>query len=721
MLSTVLAIISVLLLGLAIILQRQGFVIQYVFFLRFPLLIALFMVLLPFLAGEDSPRIIQNWFELDFTGMVIVTCLSILLAGTVMYAAAVLFIHIAKRNDLPFWRSQHEQLKSGEDVSQRFPDWFNRWWFPISGLLAVPIVMACWRRSTNLPYRDRTSAILLGILCSLLFVIVAEVYHHWRKDKQSKPSTAQKLEPVMARVLPDKGVQSIKKGLDTEHDSIFRRGYAFVFFAVAFIIYIIGFFLLQPDRQTLPEAVPAIAYVLVLLMTLALVLSALSLLLDKYRVPVLLLLLVYLTWQYKVSDIDHYYKIDRSECPKNQNVVNYRFTNAYDDWAKQHAPDTYPTIVVVAASGGGITAALWTAHVLSNLQRDVDLKHQFGDSITMISAVSGSAVGSTYVINAFTSDGAPKDDVKLQAIKDQAARSSLGAVGWGLIYPDFWRALPTFFLPKELDRGWALEKRWGAGIIPAETSMRTWQEGIRQGWRPVPIFNATVSETGERLVITPVDLLTTPVNSFTTQEQSPDFRWPVRKLLYPGDDIAVLTAARLSATFPYVTPMARPDATDNCQENIYHVADGGYTDNFGILSALGYLREIEGKLQAERRKVVLVQIRASNPDTLPSPENNPSYFSMATGPFKTLLRVRTPVQVARNTALVEALRYEWQQKQIGQLDTVIFQLNNASPLSWHLSPTEIDAVQTEWVDRKNHCELVTLKRLLGVTGLSECL
>jgi Patatin-like phospholipase len=425
---------------------------------------------------------------------------------------------------------------------------------------------------------------------------------------------------------------------------------------------------------------------------------------------------MYIAVVYYSLDIDHYYKLDRAGCPnpENQNAGGYRFTNAYEDWAKQHAPDKYPTIVVVAASGGGISAALWTAHVLSNLQRDVDLKYQFGDSITMISAVSGGAVGSTYVINAFTSDGAPKDEVKLTAIEDQAVRSSLGTVGWGLIYPDLGRLLGVSWLVgEELDRGWALEKRWGAGIMPAEPSMRQWQEGIRQGWRPVPIFNATVSETGEQLVITPVDLLTTEAKSVTTQLQ-----WQVRKLLYPGDDIAVMTAARLSSTFPYVTPIARPDAADNCQENTYHVADGGYTDNFGILTALHYLKEIEGKLQAERRKVVLVQIRASDPKSKRTPESHPSYLSIATGPLKTLLRVRTPVQVTRNTAQIESLRYEWQQKEIGQLDTVIFQLTE-SPLSWHLSPTEKQDILKEWAKPENQRALVTLKRHLGVTGLSE--
>ena len=100
MVSTWLAIVGLAFAALALWLQRTTFFIQYVFFLRFPLLIALLMVLLPLLAGENNPKVVQNWFELDFVGMSIVAWLAILLAWAVMYAAGVLFFNVASRNDL---------------------------------------------------------------------------------------------------------------------------------------------------------------------------------------------------------------------------------------------------------------------------------------------------------------------------------------------------------------------------------------------------------------------------------------------------------------------------------------------------------------------------------------------------------------------------------------------------------------------------------------------
>jgi hypothetical protein len=53
--------------------------------------------------------------------------------------------------------------------------------------------------------------------------------------------------------------------------------------------------------------------------------------------------------------------------------------------------------VVVAASGGGITASLWTARVLTALQGEVGT--DFTRSIRLISSVSGGSVGTMYFLD----------------------------------------------------------------------------------------------------------------------------------------------------------------------------------------------------------------------------------------------------------------------------------------------------------------------------------
>ena len=60
--------------------------------------------------------------------------------------------------------------------------------------------------------------------------------------------------------------------------------------------------------------------------------------------------------------------------------------------------------------------------------------------------------------------------------------------------------------------------------------------------------------------------------------------------LYDGHsvDIALVSAARLSATFPIVSPSARA-AGSWPKRYRYHFVDGGYYDNYGMSTLLEWL------------------------------------------------------------------------------------------------------------------------------------
>ena len=140
--------------------------------------------------------------------------------------------------------------------------------------------------------------------------------------------------------------------------------------------------------------------------------------------------------------------------------------------------------------------------------------------------------------------------------------------------------------------------------------------------------------------------------------------------LYPGTDLAIATAARLSASFPLVTPMASPALPTTCNSKAFHLADGGYYDNFGIMAAIEVLEQV---LQAGfDRRVLLIEIRAS-PSYLAAPPNQGTTLGdEITGPFKTMLKVRWSSQLTRNDQDVRLLRERWQ----GSVDIlpVVFEL-----------------------------------------------
>ncbi len=77
-----------------------------------------------------------------------------------------------------------------------------------------------------------------------------------------------------------------------------------------------------------------------------------------------------------------------------------------------------------------------------------------------------------------------------------------------------------------------------------EATLASWAQETRSGSKPAVVFNATVMETGNRLLISRVAIPDTAAEQFAT--------------LYPGHDLSVVTAVRLSSAFPYLSPMARP-------------------------------------------------------------------------------------------------------------------------------------------------------------------
>jgi hypothetical protein len=182
-----------------------------------------------------------------------------------------------------------------------------------------------------------------------------------------------------------------------------------------------------------------------------------------------------------------------------------------------------------------------------------------------------------------------------------------------------------------------------------------WAVPMGQGRMPVIVFNATTVETGQRLLISPV-----------VGYGEGDQRDQPREFLCEQNPAAlslrVTTAARLSATFPYVSPISRPAECPGLGESErYHVADGGYVDNEGVFTAvdwldrlLAYYRERPPQEQPFDR-VLVVRIQPFPVDSLPEPDTGGPLLA-AFGPARTILEVRVASQMERNRRGLELLR-----------------------------------------------------------------
>jgi hypothetical protein len=320
----------------------------------------------------------------------------------------------------------------------------------------------------------------------------------------------------------------------------------------------------------------------------------------------------------------------------------------------------------------------------------------------MISTVSGGSVGAMYFLAQYDRPPATWNDGQLAAIREAARLSSLHAVAWGLLYWDLRRAYLPWMVGMYNDRGWALERAWRRGRLNS-VQLSAWRDGVLDGSRPAVIFNTTSTDTGERFLFS-----TTSVRRHPGQAAFDS--------TYPGRDVYVTTAVRLSATFPYVTPVSRAVTPDESASQP-HLADGGYFDNYGMASLLDWLdAALEGARASAVREVLIIQIRAGSSARKQDVETK-SWFYQLYAPLAAMLAVRDSGQLARNDTELALLVKRWRLEHLRNvtITPVVFDYPKDSvPLSWHLTRTEQCNIEREWHNRyADSPELKTVTTFLG--------
>jgi hypothetical protein len=222
------------------------------------------------------------------------------------------------------------------------------------------------------------------------------------------------------------------------------------------------------------RALPVLATILVIASFSLWALGGLGFLFDRYRVPVVtvLLLFLFLPKLLHVSDGEHYFlaaerKPDASIPPSPSQTLRIR----------RH--DKSEPLIIITATGGGIHSAVWTTEILGRLEKsfseDPKLGHSgpssysFHDHVLLASGVSGGSVGlMSYLLEYTASPAFDPAHLPIQRMNNAAGCSSIEDVAWGLEYYDlirfvwnFWFSRPGIVPP---DRNWALTKAFSRNL-----------------------------------------------------------------------------------------------------------------------------------------------------------------------------------------------------------------------------------------------------------------
>lgn len=278
-------------------------------------------------------------------------------------------------------------------------------------------------------------------------------------------------------------------------------------------------------------------------------------------------------------------------------------------------------LLMVAAPGGGIRAAYWTASVLDKLAAESPCGR---GNVFMISGVSGGSVGTAVWLS--SPDGVSAAQQVKQLGQDRALAGTVASLltrdlfqplaGLRRAWPD--RAAVQASL-------WVESTKFSGLLEPAPFSPKSesvaeadraqldsrWPHFADHAWDPVVVFNAASVTDGCRVLVANVGTLPAAggecPNAGATTSGAP-LGGPITASTaafapHPSVECSDRTpkptmalAALTSARFPVVSPsgaIRHCDAAGNGGTHVTYAVDGGYFENTGLLTLLQLWAEVE--------------------------------------------------------------------------------------------------------------------------------
>ena len=371
-----------------------------------------------------------------------------------------------------------------------------------------------------------------------------------------------------------------------------------------------------------------------------------------------------------------------------------------DGTAMAHNPDE--PFVILCTSGGGIKAAAWTVAALRVIHQRIPDFHRH---LRIITGASGGMVGAGFYVDALSQAQAKGTSVDFAEMYDRATCDMLTPVVRQMTFGDLSWYLSPFGTPD--NRGLALEKTW-KGLPELEFKKLLRDECA--GRVPSLVYSPMMVEDGRRLLISNLDLRASVSNRTFTIGTGSENRGllSLSALEYRQifseqemDRMRVSTAARLSASFPYVAPAVSLPTNPRRR-----VVDAGYYDNFGVNLAVDWIRTHRHWLKEHASRVIILQLRCSMQELqrqgrfedVPNDSSLKSRLHSGcewlTTPAEGVLSAFEAGMAFRNDELLESIGDVLASSQM-PFSTMLLENAVEAPLSWRLTQEEKDKMAAE--------------------------
>lgn len=403
-----------------------------------------------------------------------------------------------------------------------------------------------------------------------------------------------------------------------------------------------------------------------------------------------------------------------------------------------------PKMVFVCTSGGGLRAALWTMTALQNA--DSLTRGRLFEHTQLITGASGGLLGAAYfrelklrekqrgpIQNSFPLVQLTRmHEEELLSVYDPVYIKKLGqdhlnAIIFTLLVNDLFVRFQTFEMDGKTylkDRGYAFEQQLNKHTdYLLNKSLSDYQLPEQKSMIPMMLLTPAIVNDGRKLFISPQHMsymnagLHSRYHGHHEKVKGLDFMRFFNE--HDAGSLCFLTALRMNATFPYVTPNISLPTEPHIQ-----IMDAGLTDNFGISDAVRFMYVFKDWINENTSGVVLLSIRDSEKIDIIQEPSGSSLLQRMTAPFRFLYNNLFNIQDINNDDRLEYMQ-NWLEVDFEQINIEYISdwndtdARNASAfgerpsLSWRLTGREKSNILNNIQHPRNQAALQRLQEILN--------
>jgi hypothetical protein len=404
---------------------------------------------------------------------------------------------------------------------------------------------------------------------------------------------------------------------------------------------------------------------------------------------------------------------------KNIEIDKQYFIKILNKWKEKNTPKgslKKPKIVFLTASGGGLRAAAFT---MAFLQKADSL---LNGSLLRKTFMMNGASGGTFAFALYRDLYYRKLNGEVVNMGDKKhlnhlCRDLLNPMCVNILSNDLFFPVHTFEWKGQKyfrDRGYMFERYFAnnTGMDFAKT-LADYKKAEKEAQIPIMLFHtASVSDSRTFFISAhPVRFLMRPYNrksaGLDLSIDAIDFGSFFAR--QKGFELNVLSAIRMSASFPYILP-----ATILPCEPPAYVIDGGALDNFGIVSVMKFLINFKDWINENTSGVVIIQTRDSQKEEEPQETKQKTFIQQLLQPIGTLYSNLENIQDFSNDQKLAYINEELQ----GKIQFVLFEYipekkTEKASMSLRLTAREKREITRALEMTNNTRSFEKLKRLLA--------